>query len=39
MNRLIHSAAPGWWNIEAPVISLMSGLALRWGATLASDSC
>lgn len=35
MNWLIHSGAPGWWNIEAPGISIMSGLALRASATLA----
>jgi hypothetical protein len=35
MNWLIHSGAPGWWNIEAPGISIMSGLALRGAATLA----
>jgi hypothetical protein len=35
MNWLIHSGAPGWWNVEAPGISLMSALSLRWSATLA----
>lgn len=35
MNWLIHSGAPGWWNIEAPGISIMSGLSLRASATLA----
>jgi hypothetical protein len=35
MNWLIHSGAPGWWNIAAPGISIMSGLSLKASATLA----